>query len=648
MSLIVEGLRPLKGFLLEGKLIINQSLTLLVGRNGSGKTRFLESLLDPNYTKISIGDESLNVSRVKYFSREALIPKFNNRDEAEGRSAKVAAIAKYVENSGAVLDRPIEEVGGYPENHEVIGVGVILRLNEVHFFCSEIAARLKKKPSELTAAEIDCYYNPIAVDIFGEMPLTAIFKQYAEKKDKNDYLCYLNREKGEDVFYIAEEYFETEFGSAPWKTANQIMSNVFNGKFSFSEPSANRTNRSYGGSLVDQEGNAIDAAALSSGEQSLLWLAGVLIACQVNNYSKKQFPTLLLLDEPDAFLHPSMVVQMLGFMEGLSRDFNVYIVVATHSPTTVALANDASIVNVNGGLLEVIEIDAAISELLEGVTQISLSSKNRRQVFVESFNDLEVYDAIYRFLAERKIMLDPKISIHFMSPAISLSRKFIGEAFKIATGLEAQPDTLDKFNEYVKKMGGCSMVESQLKKLEERGVTTVRGIIDRDALIYKRKTIGNLIVLGDGDFYAIENIIFNPICTLLQAHLEDGERFSMLELCGVGISWSEWLKRPDLLQSASDKFFEKIFHRKSEGGYLLNYLGGASVELDKEYMDYNGHDLADKIFQAYDVLQRTGKGKDKKEREAAIMMAIVSRIMIFLTEGKFIPLALCQTIKELQ
>lgn len=434
MSLIIEGLNPLKGFLLKKKLIISQGLTVLVGKNGSGKTRFLESLLDPKYTKISIGGDSLNVSGVKYFPREALIPKFNNRDVGEGRSARVAAIANYVKSSGWALDRPIEEVGGYPESHEVIGVGVILRLADVHYFCSSIAAKLQKKPSELTGAEIDSYYNPVTLDVFGEMPLASVFKQYAERKERNEYLCYLSREKGGEVFHVSEENFEAEFGLAPWITANQIMNNVFNGKFKFSIPNLNYMDPDYGGCLVDDMGQAIDIGALSSGEQTLLWLAGVLISSEVSTFNGGTFPKLLLLDEPDAFLHPSMIVQLLEFLGKISNDFNFYVLVATHSPTTVALAPDNSIVSVNDGLLESMEKDSAITDLLEGVTQISISSKNRRQVLVESYNDVEIYEAIYQFLASRKKLLDPKISISFMSPAVSLSEKFIKEAFSFACG----------------------------------------------------------------------------------------------------------------------------------------------------------------------------------------------------------------------
>lgn len=214
-------------------------------------------------------------------------------------------------------------------------------------------------------------------------------------------------------------------------------------------------------------------------------------------------------------------------------------------------------------------------------------------------------------------------------------------------GGEISADALGKCIKFVDSVGGCEMVKSQLKELEGRGVTTVRGLVDRDAAEKKRVSEGRLVVLGDGDFYAIENIVFNPICTILQSNYIDPKRFPILNVCGENIAWDDWLKSPELLQTATDSFFESVFDSKNRQDYTLEFLGGDFIKLDKRYMDFNGHELAAEIFKKYDVLQRLGKGVGKV-KEAAIMKDIVLKSMIHLTGGRFIPLALCESIRRLQ
>ncbi|WP_421310251.1 AAA family ATPase [Aeromonas sp. 603696] len=126
-------------------------------------------------------------------------------------------------------------------------------------------------------------------------------------------------------------------------------------------------------------------------------------------------PKLLLLDEPDAFLHPKMVVKMYNVLKVFSENFSVKIIITTHSPTTVALSPENSTFMVCSNNVISITKDEGIAELLDGITQISINPENRRQVYVESQYDADVYQAIFSKLVHNSELVDSKISLNFVS-----------------------------------------------------------------------------------------------------------------------------------------------------------------------------------------------------------------------------------------
>ena len=57
-----------------------------------------------------------------------------------------------------------------------------------------------------------------------------------------------------------------------------------------------------------------------------------------------QFPEVILFDEPDAYLHPSMCQFMLRVVQNIFViEKGIKVIMTTHSPTTVALAPDNSL-----------------------------------------------------------------------------------------------------------------------------------------------------------------------------------------------------------------------------------------------------------------------------------------------------------------
>lgn len=129
----------------------------------------------------------------------------------------------------------------------------------------------------------------------------------------------------------------------PWEIINQFLAAYTGGRYSvtFPPPLTSRDvaygSRSFRPQMRNAEKNIeIDYDSLSSGEKVLLMLA----LCMFKAESESVFPKLLLLDEVDATLHPSMIKNLLRVITGVLNKKGTRVVLATHSPTTVALAPD--------------------------------------------------------------------------------------------------------------------------------------------------------------------------------------------------------------------------------------------------------------------------------------------------------------------
>lgn len=97
--------------------------------------------------------------------------------------------------------------------------------------------------------------------------------------------------------------------------------------------------------VLNREGaKGIDFSELSSGERTLMALSMLISKAQLNNI----LPQVLLLDEIDASLHPSMIERMIHVIQTLFIEkYGMKVILATHSPTTVALGPKESIFVIN-------------------------------------------------------------------------------------------------------------------------------------------------------------------------------------------------------------------------------------------------------------------------------------------------------------
>ena len=68
-----------------------------------------------------------------------------------------------------------------------------------------------------------------------------------------------------------------------------------------------------------------------------------LVASVYNSTREEKFPDIFLFDELDASLHPSMVKNLLAVIEETFTSRGGFVLLVTHSPSTVAFARESSI-----------------------------------------------------------------------------------------------------------------------------------------------------------------------------------------------------------------------------------------------------------------------------------------------------------------
>lgn len=628
MAVNLSGKGVINGFSLELTCELQADLAVLTGRNGSGKTRLLSGIAGGREIKCEINGVLLNSTQIKFFDHKALVPNFlNGWDELPHRS-ELMALVDFFSQVKADFDGPIES---FAHSMESSGRLHALSLGDAYNAINFIAEKLDKKPSQLSISEIKAHYLGVQRDALGMPNLASIFNRYVKSRLDNLFQMFL-ASRGKQTYFVQEESFERMYGRAPWIVLNEIISDAFAEKYRFTEPdSESEPDPGFRVNLKDvKSGEVIGFDKLSSGEQTLLWLVLILFNALYEGGPDLVAPKLLLLDEPDAFLHPSMVIKMMEILENITNRFGTKIIITTHSPTTVALSPPGSIYCVGGNRVIAVDQDLAIAELLDGVTQISIDPRNRRQVFVESHYDARVCETLYCGL--QKYLADSKVSLSFSAAGTKLPSMLVEDTFRaVFRSDEIDPEKMERFITSLNGVGCCDLVKGIVEDLHRKGGATVRGLIDRDRGNKPNKSGAGLFVIGEGICYAIENLIFDPVCVLWFLYVNNRRNCTMQDVCGEEVSPREWVSDVGLLQKSVDKFILDILGIENARDYLMEYVGGAVVLTDSRYLNYHGHELARLIMNKHERLKKLGNNND------SMVMEELASFMVRGTEGDFIP-----------
>lgn len=150
-----------------------------------------------------------------------------------------------------------------------------------------------------------------------------------------------NEKYGKNYEALSEADFISIHGRPPWDLVNEILGTFDTLKYRVTSPEGSDYFGNFQLKLkhTEKANLEIEFSNLSSGERVLM----ALVASVYKSSGDKHFPDLLLLDEVDASLHPSMMKNMLGVIERIFLLQGVKVILITHSPTTLALAPEESV-----------------------------------------------------------------------------------------------------------------------------------------------------------------------------------------------------------------------------------------------------------------------------------------------------------------
>lgn len=508
---------------------------------------------------------------------------------------------------------------------------------QLHKSLSYVARGLNKDVLDLSSEEIRL--NFVEPNNFaGHLSIASICNEYIVRGRQNLYHMWLSKEFGKNVLWIESGEFLKRFGTPPWSLFNDIVKELFDGKFFMSEPLLDDVYSDYQPEFFEVETKAkVELESLSSGEKNLLWMAVSIFKLQYQRGPLIGIPKLILMDEPDALLHPKMVLKLYSVIRMLADHFGCVVIFSTHSPTTVALASEGEIFRVEKNKIVGVDRDSAISDLLEGVSQISLNPNNRREVFVESLADVNVYRYIFDRMRSRFESVDPKVSLSFLVAGPKMKAGQVADKLRQHFG-KVSEDLIESFSESLNGVGNSGQVEEMVHSLSSLGNRSVKGIIDWDL---KNTPSNGVSVLGYELFYTLENILLNPIYVVrllyrLQPRLYDFERF-----CGKSLSVEEWKEDYDLLQKTVDSFIDEVLGSGGDDCGEIEFLSGGSVRVRSDFLKYQGHKLKDMIVEKFQVL----KSCDKREGD---LLLELTRVMIDDFGWRFVPKVFDKLFCELQ
>lgn len=441
-----------------------------------------------------------------------------------------------------------------------------------HYFAAVAAALGGWAPILVDESSLKKHPPPAGVSDIFQQSFADVFLAYHKIDFENRMTRFEHNENTSLPTGLSDEEFIAKHGRAPWLFVNEAM-DVAGLDFVIDSPPRTRV-AAYSPRLSKRStGQVVEFASLSSGEKILMSFAFCLYHL-TDRRSLARPPQLLLLDEVDAPLHPSMSRRLLAIIEkSVVQDARVRVVLATHSPATVAVAPPKSVFLMEpGARLHQIPRERAISVLTADIPTLSIDISGRRQVFVESGYDVERYEALYKAMAPK---MNSERSLQFIPAGASSGRPGDGE--------------------------GCTRVIAVTNALVAAGNTSVFGLVDWDA---KNKQAERLIVLAESRRYAIENHILDPLPLLLLL-LQRGDDAQKVLGLSQDLRYGELpVRATETLQPMLNEVQKKVLGAAIGETVPCEYLGGMSYAISRAYLEMQGHKLEEQAKDAFSSLRQ--------------------------------------------
>jgi Predicted ATPase len=551
-----------KSFLRSTKIEDLPDFVILTGENGAGKSQFLEAIFnksiilcendyniidDNTQNKQIVKQDSVSIQRAKYSSEniEGIINQVNN---------------DYVNNTNNMVN-----------------------IEDEHKYSSDIINNIKRDLKKETI-DIDIIREWFSLYAYKQLPfesnhLMRIFSFYYQILAKN----LVDRHQGDS--HLCDDDFIMKYGDAPWNILNEILYERAKLKFKFLSPVSPGANNPINILCKNDLGKRFSVTDLSSGEKVLLTIALSLFSAERNQL---KIPKLILLDEVDCSLHPSMIQNLLYLIENVFvEEHKIKVIMTTHSPTTVAIAKDETLFYMqsdNEYRITKDSKDSILKRLAYGIPTLSVTYANRKNIITESSYDAENFEKIYNVLQSNNY-LNKNISLNFISSGLNTS----------------------------KNSGDCNNVVNIVSGFSDN--SGVYGIIDWDNKNFPKQ---NVKVLAYNERYSIENCILDPIAIALLLLYDikikiNPRDFGLSEGFILVSSIGEFKERLQIVSNAITTALSSKITIDVNKTTQIKYIGGVEINIHTDYLTYQGHELENAIKGVYPQLKAYHNSNDLKK-----------------------------------
>ena len=532
---------------------------VLTGKNGSGKSHLMEAMTLPDRCLV-FDDEGKQLSQIKYIPFNGLNPHVDEMCEYLGLTSNRKQVWNNIKNYLRDFDNlkrnhhwSIEQyINSSDDRKKVLGRWVKLSRGNM---------------DDITEEFFTDNYEISSDEMFSSQ-FASIFKLYQIRIIENEFNKFLNEKKGQNNKVLSDEEFEKLYGPKPWELINRMLSRA-GLTYQVNHPEGTNKELDFKLHLKDvNTGTEIQVNDLSTGEKVLMSLALSIY----NTKEETARPDVLLIDEPDAALHPEFSkVLVSAIEESIVKEAKVKVIISTHSPMTVVLSPEESIYLMDKNKNRPVKItkQQAVNILTKDLDNVRLSIENRRQVFVESQYDVQYYNRII------KLIWTPLPSVpQFLPP-------------KSSSG------------------SSCDEVSSIVNSLRGFGNDLVYGIKDFDTKNHSNEFV---LVLGENKRYAIENYVFDPIYV---AFLLVREKILKTETLGLpALSYVQLSQLDDAGVQIMIDYVIKSLGFDTGNSVTYNVQSGKQYTSNQDYFLYNGHHLEDRIKDTWKPLNKQAQGGD--------------------------------------
>ncbi len=541
---------------------------VLTGKNGSGKSHLLEAISNKNLSDVTVN--SLKIEYIKH------VP-FNGLNPTIQGSCDPDTINKYVKDTWRNFESAKDNIS---PKHETITNQIVLQYvsdeNQKRFISSALEST-NKLYDQLTENDLMNSFEPsyVGKNDFFTAQFAMIFKNYHRLLLENETNKFYESEGIPTTnSVLTDEEFNKKNGKPPWKFVNEIFKET-GIPYEANDPMGDRLESSFAFKLKDKSnGFEINPSDLSTGEKVLMSLT----AAVYNTADKSGKPGLLLIDEPDAALHPSMTRKMVSILKSkVVEGSGIPTIITTHSPITAISAEGLAMYQLVRGESVPTKISTQEAvELLSGdIPFLKVSTEKRRSVFVESKYDAEYYSLLTNIYAKE-----------FTLPAEPI---FIPA--RTSNG------------------SNCDDVISIVNNLSEHGNNQVYGIIDWDL---KNQSSEKVLVLGENDRYTIENYLLDPLLMGLLFIRENKMATSEFE----NLSITKYSEVRELTINDAQIIVDKVLtDLKLQCKHKVKYklLNSWELQITKEFNELKGHVLEEYYISKFPFLKLYIRGNALKK-----------------------------------